>query len=259
MTALIGVGGVGQEQADALVGGDGTDAGQVGEAAVDGREIELEIAGVEDDSLRRVERRGHAMGNRVGHGDELDVERSDLTALAIGHRDELGATEEARLLDAIAGETQGEGRTEDGEREFAQQVRQTTDVVLVTMGGDAAHDAIGVLAQVGEVGQHEVDAQHVEVGEHEPAVDEHDRAVDLDARAVAADLSESSEEGDADRVLLSCRAHAYSLSCTASARASRSSGPKPMGGRHGPAGCPSARNIALVGTGLGLRSPVSKA
>ena len=54
-----------------------------------------------------------------------------------------------------------------------------------------------LLAQVGEVGQHEVDAEHVGVGEHQAAVEQHDATVELDGRAVAADLAEPAEEGDA--------------------------------------------------------------
>ena len=126
------------------------------------------------------------------------VERADLAALAVVHRDELGAVEQAGLLDAVAGQAEGERRAVDRERQLAQQERQAADVVLVAVGGDAAVDAVGVLAQVGEVGQDEVDAEHVEVGEHQPAVEQHDLAVDLDAGAVAADLAETAEEGDLD-------------------------------------------------------------
>jgi hypothetical protein len=64
--------------------GDGADAGQVGEAAVDRGEVELEVARVQDRALRGVERGGEAVGHRVGDGDELDVERADLAALAVG-------------------------------------------------------------------------------------------------------------------------------------------------------------------------------
>ena len=103
------------------------------------------------------------------------------------------------LLDAVAGQAERERRAVDREAELAQQERQAADVVLVAVGGDAAVDAVGVLAQVREVGQHEVDAEHVDVGEHQPAVEEHDAAVDLDARAVAPDLPEPAEERDRDR------------------------------------------------------------
>ena len=47
---------------------------------------------------------GEGVGHRVGDRDELDVERPDLAALAVRDGDELGATEQAGLLDAVAGE-----------------------------------------------------------------------------------------------------------------------------------------------------------
>ena len=67
-------------------------------------------------------------------------------------------------------------------------------MVLVAVGEDDRLDRVGVVAQVREVGQHQVDAGHVGVGEHDPAVEDDDPAVDLDARAVAADLAEAAEE-----------------------------------------------------------------
>ena len=83
---LLGVGGVGQQQAHALLDLDGADAAEVGVAAVDRREVELPVARVQDHALRRVERGGEAVGHRVGDGDELDVERADHPALAVVRR-----------------------------------------------------------------------------------------------------------------------------------------------------------------------------
>jgi hypothetical protein len=80
--------------------GDGADAAQVGQSTVDRREVDLEVAGVQDRALRGVERRGEPLGHRVGDREELAVERADLPALAVLHDDELGALEQAVLLDA---------------------------------------------------------------------------------------------------------------------------------------------------------------
>ena len=46
--------------------GDGADAGQVGAPTVDRREVELEVAGVQDHALRRVDRRSRGRGARSG-------------------------------------------------------------------------------------------------------------------------------------------------------------------------------------------------
>ena len=55
------------------------------------------------------------------------------------------------------------------------------------------------VAQEREVGQDEVDAVHVGVGEHQPAVDDEQPALLLQHHAVAPDLAETAQEGDADR------------------------------------------------------------
>jgi hypothetical protein len=157
---------------DALGGGQGADAAEVGEPAVDRREVELEVARVQDHALAGVHGDGVGPGHGVRHRDELDVERPDATALAVVDAHERGAVEEAGLVDPVGGQPEGEVGAVDGERAVAQEVRQAADVVLVAVGGHARLDAVGVLAQVREVGEDEVDAVHVGVGEHEPAVDE---------------------------------------------------------------------------------------
>ncbi len=138
MAVAVGVGGVAHQEPDALVVGDGAHAGEVGEAAVDRREVELPVAGVQEHALRRVERGGEAVRHRVGDGDELHVEGPDHPALAVDDRDELGPAEEPGLLDAVPGQAEGEGGAVDRERQLAQQVGEAADVVLVAVGGDAA-------------------------------------------------------------------------------------------------------------------------
>ena len=100
----------------------------------------------------------------------------------------------------LPGECQRQRRPVDRYRHVAQEERDPAGVVLVRVGEQDRLDPVGVVAQVGEVGQDQVDAGHVGVGEHDPAVDEQDPAVDLEATAVAADLTQPAEEDDADCV-----------------------------------------------------------
>ena len=121
-----------------------------------------------------------------------------IAALAVVHGDQLGAPEHARFFDAVARQPERQRRAVDRERDVAQQEREPAGVVLVRVGEEHGLDPVGVLAQVGEVGEHEVDARHVGVGEHDPAVDDEDAAVDLEAEAVAPDLAQPAEEDDPD-------------------------------------------------------------
>ena len=148
--------------------------------------------------MGRVERGRESMGHRVGHRDELAVEGPDAPPLAVDDGDELGAVDQARLLDAAARQPQREGGAVDREPQLPQQEREATHVVLVAMGDDATVDADGVLAQPREVRQHEVDAEHLRVGEHEAAIEQHDSTSLLQGGAVPADLTEAAQEGDAN-------------------------------------------------------------
>ena len=169
---------------------------EVGAPAVDRREVELEVAGVHDRARGREERDREAVRHRVGDRDELAVERADAAPLAVGDRDQLGAVEHPRFLDAVPGERERQLRAVDRHRDVAEQEGEAARVVLVRVGEEHALDPVRVLAQIREVGKDEVDAGHVGVGEHEPAVDDEDAVVDLEAEAVAADLTEPTEEDD---------------------------------------------------------------
>ena len=143
---------------------------------------------------------------------------------------------------------EGERGAVDRERQLAQQVREAADVVLVAVGGDAPDHAVGVLPQPGEVGEDQVDAEVLELGEHQPAVEEQELVVLLQHHAVAADLAEAAEERDGDG-----SGHGESAqprrprpSSTRRASSSRPSGSGPTGSRHGPAGWPSTRRAVFT-------------
>ena len=169
---------------------------EVGAAAVDRREVELEVAGVHDRARGREERGREAVRHRVRHRDELAVERADPAPFTVVHRDQLGAAEHPRFLDAVPGERERQLRAVDRHLDVAEQEGEPARVVLVRVGEEHALDPVRVVAEVREVREDEVDAGHVGVGEHEPAVDDEDAVVDLEAEAVAADLTEPTEEDD---------------------------------------------------------------
>ena len=79
------------------------------------------------------------------------------------------------------------------------EVRQRADVVLVAVGDEDAPDAVAVVAEVLDVGDDEVDAEHVVRWELETEVDEDDVVFALDDEAVLADLADPAERQDANR------------------------------------------------------------
>ncbi len=95
-TGLFGVGRIAEQQRDTEV----TDRGEardVGATSVDGSEVEFEIARVHDDPDFGVKGQGVRARYRVGHRDELDVERPDLSTFPVGDFDECEVVGDLRL------------------------------------------------------------------------------------------------------------------------------------------------------------------
>ena len=101
-----GIGRIAHEQVDTLRG-EACEGGEVCELAVDGCLVELEIAGVQNVSGRRVHEDAHGARNRVVDREELELEAAELGVAATMHLDELGLLREAMLLELSLDETQG--------------------------------------------------------------------------------------------------------------------------------------------------------
>ncbi len=82
-------------------------------------------------------------------------------------------------------------------------------------------DVLGALAQVGEVGQHEVDADHLGRREAQADVDDDDPAVVLDDGHVLADLAQAAERQDAQLAHACAPAPRRSPACASAVAASR--------------------------------------
>ena len=77
-----------------------------------------------------------------------------------------------------------------------EDIGDGADVVLVPVGDEKAPDAVPVLHQVGHVGDHQIDAVHVPVGEPHAAVHHNDLAAVFVNGHVLADLVEASKGND---------------------------------------------------------------
>src|SRR5437764_244773 len=80
----------------------------------------------------------------------------------------------------------------------ASPTTRSDDVILVAVREDHRPHLGRALAQVGVVGQHEVDAQMLVARERETGVDHDDLAAELEGGHVLADLAEAAERNDAE-------------------------------------------------------------
>ena len=191
-----GVGGVGKQQVDALLG-KAADGGIVGRDAVDGRLVELKVARVHNGALVGANKHAQSTRNGVRHGEEIERDATEIDVAAALDLTELGRAN-AELGELTLDKTERQLAREDGHLvvEVLQQVRKRTGVVLVAMGDDDAAELLLVLQDIGVVGKHQVDTGLGVVGEHEAGVDEHHVVAALEDRHVLADAVKAAERND---------------------------------------------------------------
>ena len=195
----LGVRRVGQQQREAVLA-EPRELREIGALAVDRRVVDLEVARVQDRALVGVQRDGDGVGDRVRDADELGLERADLHRLAARvDLDQLRVVAHAVLVELRLDQAERQPRAPDlGHADLAHEVRQRADVILVAVRQDDRSQRAGRIAQVAEVGQHEVDAQHLVAREAETRVDQDPLAILLDHGHVLADLAETAEGDDAN-------------------------------------------------------------
>ena len=123
----------------------------------------------------------------------FDVEASERPGVARPDGVQFGGLDEPVLAQLVAQEPESQRGAVDGYRESRQHIRERTDVVLVAVGEHDAADIADALLQPRDVRDHEVDAEHLLLREHEPGVDDHDVVAAAEREHVAADLSEPPE------------------------------------------------------------------
>ena len=124
---------------------------------------------------------GERVGDRVVDRDELAVERPGHVVVARGDLDQ-------RRVDPVLaqlGRDQREGEPRADQRDVLaqpQQVRDRADVVLVPVGEDDGVDVVEAVLDDAEVGQDQVDARLLGLGEQHAAVDDQQPARRTPAR-----------------------------------------------------------------------------
>ncbi len=194
----LGVGRVAEESEDALVP-QSRQAREIHRLALDGRQVDLVVAAEYYEPRVGAKRDRDRVRDGVVDVDKLQAEAAEPLLVACLNLPEV-APFYPELLELAPDEPQGELRAVHRNVELPQDVRQGADVVLVAVGEDDALELVLVLPEVGEVGKDQVDPGHLLVRERHPGVDEDDPALLPDGRHVLADLPQSSQGHDLQRV-----------------------------------------------------------
>ena len=154
----VNVGGVLQQAKHALLAEIGERL-QIEGVAVGRGQVDLEVAGVEDDADRGVDGQRDAIDQRVRDADRQDAEGPEREAAAGNKLDQLGVVEQAMLVELAFNVGQGELGAVNGHVELGEDPGKAADVVLVAVGQHDAADLFAVLDEEADVGNDDVDAQ----------------------------------------------------------------------------------------------------
>ena len=165
--------------------------------AVDRRLVDLEVAGVDDHAVRRLDGQRDAVRDAVRDAQELDGEGADRDALARADRHE-----PAPRLVVVVGELgfderQRERRAVDRPLHDLEDVPHRADVVLVAVREHDRGDL--VLLQLAKVRDDEVHAEQLRLGEHHAGVDEDGGVAAGDDHHVHAELAQPAERHELER------------------------------------------------------------
>jgi hypothetical protein len=155
--------------------------------------IDLEIAGVDDDTERSANSESYAVDGAVSDGDEFDFERANLDQAAGKNFAKGGGFEEAGLFEALLHQSQRKACAIDWNVQVTKDVRKSADVILVAVSEDDGANVLAILLEVGDVGNDEVNAEKLRFWEHHAGVDDDDVVPEAQGHHVHAKFAETAE------------------------------------------------------------------
>src|SRR5262245_50218398 len=109
------------------------------------RWVHLEVAGVDDDSDRRMDSQSDRIDNAVRDADGCDGEWPDTEAFARADLVELGVVKQTMFVELVLNQRQCELCAVDRYVEFTDDPRQSTNVVFVAVSEDDGANFIAIL------------------------------------------------------------------------------------------------------------------
>ena len=163
---------------------------------IDGRLVHLEIAGVDDGALRRLDRETERTRDAVRHLDELHRERTEADLLSGLHPLEMLLVRQVVLAQLARREAEREIAAVHRHAHLVEQPGKGPDVILVCVRQEDAAHLGGALLDVGQLRNDEVHAERLFLREQQAGVDDDEIGAVPQDGAVAAELADTAQRHD---------------------------------------------------------------
>src|SRR5579862_5355792 len=155
--------------------------------------VNLEIASVDDDALRRANRERDAIHRTVGDRDKFDFVGANFHATPGNHLAQRGGLEQAGFRQALFDQGECEAGSVNGYLQVAKDIGKRSDVILVTVGEDDGANVLTVLFQIGDIGDDQVDAEQLRLWEHHAGINHDDVVAIAQRHHIHAKFAETTE------------------------------------------------------------------
>src|SRR4051794_40441761 len=147
---------------------------QIEGLAIRRRKINFEIARVNKNSNWSFNRQRNAIHQAMRYPDRLNRERPNGELVLRLNLYQLGLVQQLVFFQLAFDIGQGKFGGVDRHIQFAQNPRKSTDVVFMTVGENDAANALPVLHEVGDIGNHDIHAKQLSFGKHQAGIDDDD-------------------------------------------------------------------------------------
>ena len=195
VAGALHVGGLAQQGQHALLaqGGEGS---QIRHMPVDGGVVNLEVAADHHGARRAGDGNGAGACDGVAHMDEAAGELAQLDFIP-GLYHMQGDVGDAVLLELQVHQGQRQLGAVQGRGHLAQNIRRCADMILMPVGEQVAADVLLLGHQIAHIGDHQINAQHILLGEDAAAVHHNDIVLVFEDRHVLADFIHAAQGDDA--------------------------------------------------------------
>ena len=169
---------------------------QVKELAVQRRQVDLEVARVDDHADWCLDGQRYRVHHGVSHVDRLDGKRPNGELFPGHYLDQLGLVQQLVLFEIALHISQRELGGVDGNLDLRENPGQAANVVHVAVGKDDGADMRLVFNQVGDIRNNDIHAQQLRLREHQPGVDHDNVVFPAERKAVHAELAKSAQGND---------------------------------------------------------------
>src|SRR5690606_30055102 len=172
--------------------------------------VELEVARVHHDAFRRLQRDADRIRDAVVRPEEGGPDRTELDDGIAVDQVALRLVQQSGFLQLVLDQAEGQLRGVDRHVQVLEDIRQASDVVLVSVSYQNSPYFVSIFQQIRNIRDDDIDTEHFFLGEFQTGVDDHDVVAVLHDIHVLADLAQSAQREDRQNIaILFCQMRSY--------------------------------------------------